>query len=140
MNNMTKEKNNKVPFLKVEELRLPPAPARAPQIDWGPDFEEWDDSHKIRYLKKLCSALNHAADTIHKERNETLKKCNELANLANNADKATEIQKTITRNALDSFNTEKQELIRRIKELEINLKNTNIQLKSTQSRLAKYED
>ena len=132
--------NNKRGIISIDELNLPPKPALAPDIIWGEDFEAFDDKGKIRYLKKLASALNHAADLVQKERNEAYIKVKEMEQLVENAEKRAEIQKQITHNALTNFNAEKQDLIRRIQELEVELKNIDIQFKSSMARLRKYED
>lgn len=108
--------------ISVKDLKLPKEPGKAPAINWGEDFENFDDMKKIIYLKKLCSALNQAAEQIHIERNEVLEKCQELVVLAENANKAVDIQKAIVRNAIDSYNKEKQELISRLQELEAEVK------------------
>jgi hypothetical protein len=108
--------------VKKEDLNLPDAPAQAPQIDWGEDFKSWDLKQQNRYLKRLCSALNHAADTIQNERNDALKECHRLSASVENADKATSIQKAIVIKAITEHNGEKQKLINRIQELENELK------------------
>lgn len=120
-------------IIKKEDLNLPPAPAQAPQIDWGEDFKAWDMEQQNRYLKRLCSALNHATDNIQKERNKALEDCHEMSNLVQNADKAVQIQKAIVKQALTNFNQEKQDLIQRLQELEV-------ENKSLTTRLRKYED
>lgn len=108
--------------IKPEELNLPEGPAKIPQIDWGQDFENFDKDHKIRYLKRLCSALNHAADTIQNERNDALKKIGELLRQLENAEKSVEIQKDIMHRAITANNEEKQQMIQRLQELEAEVK------------------
>lgn len=49
---------------RIDVVELPP------KIHWGEDFLAWDDAKKIQYLTKFAEAMNHAADTIQKERNE----------------------------------------------------------------------
>jgi len=126
--------------IKKEDLNLPPAPAQAPQIDWGEDFKAWDVEKQNRYLKRLCSALNHAADNIQNERNRALEACHEMKEVAEQADKSTDIQKDIVKRAITGFNAEKQELIRRIQELETENRDLSIQNKSLNTRIKKYED
>jgi len=109
--------------LELDELNLPEEPARAPQINWGQDFEDWDKGHQVRYLKKLCSALNHATDLIQKERDALLDKMAIANAVAENAGDATNIQKSIVLNAITAHNEEKQNLISRIQELESDIKN-----------------
>ena len=101
----------------VEEVTLPEK-SSFQDIDWGKEFEEFDDKRKIRYLKKFSSAMNHAADVIQKERDALLKEFAKQVKLVEHADEATSIQKSIVIKAITDFNAEKQELIKRIQELE----------------------
>jgi len=119
-------------IIKKEDLNLPKAPGLAPQIDWGKDFESWDVTQQNRYLKRLCSALNHATDNIQDERNEALKECHRMSNCVENADKAVSIQKAIVLKAITDHNVEKQQLISRLQELEI-------ENKSLKEKLEEYE-
>ena len=96
--------------IKIEDLNLPLAPAQAPQIDWGEDFLNWDFDKQNRYLKRLCSALNHATDNIQKERNDALDKLHEMQANLENADNNVSVQKDIVIRAITSHNAEKQEL------------------------------
>lgn len=126
--------------VKVEDLNLPVAPAQAPQIDWGQEFLEWDPEQQNRYLRRLCSALNHATDNIQQERDRAVAAAHEIKAVAEQADKAVEIQKAIVNRSLTAFNAEKQDLIRRIQELETENKDLTIQNKSFSTRLKRYED
>ena len=112
-------------IVKKEDLNLPPAPAQAPQIDWGEDFLAWSKDHQNRYLKKLCSALNHAADMIQEERNAALNKIQEMKTLLTHADQNVATQKSIVVRSITAHNEEKQNLIKRIQELENGLKEAN---------------
>lgn len=123
----------KVEKIKVKDLNYPKTGAvSAPQIDFGCEFEDWDDARKIRYLKKLSSAMNHATDLIQQERDSLLNECNTMKLSIENADKALSIQKSIVHKAITEYNAEKQNLISRIQELEV-------ELKSTETKLKKYE-
>lgn len=103
-------------MIKVERLKLPDS--AAPQIDFGQDFEEFDTERKIRYLKKLSSAMNHAADLIQRERDQLLKDIVVAVESVQNAENAVTIQKDIVVRSITSHNAEKQDLIKRIQELE----------------------
>lgn len=127
-------------MIEIEELNLPKDPGRAPQINWGKDFEDFDSVKKIIYLKKLCSALNHATDLIQNERNQLLKDAKVLNQLVENADNAVAIQKSIVLKAITDHNAEKQELIRVVKELETKVRDLTIQNTSLNSQLKKYKD
>jgi len=116
-------------IIKKEDLNLPEAPAQAPQIDWGEDFKAWDIKQQNRYLKRLCSALNHATDNIQKERNIALEECHRMDECVENADEAVKIQKAIVLKAITDFNQQKQELIIRLQELEADNKLLKIDLK-----------
>jgi hypothetical protein len=108
--------------IKEKDLHLPPAPAMAPQIDWGKDFLEWDPEQQNRYLRRLCSALNQASDTIQKERNALLVDMHKMKDCVENADKAVAIQKAIVLKAITDHNAQKQELIKQLQELELKIK------------------
>jgi hypothetical protein len=116
-------------IIRKEDLNLPLAPAQAPQIDWGKDFEEWSVEQQNRYLKRLCSALNHSADLIQNERNEVLEECHRMNKCVENADEAVRIQKAIVLKTITDFNKEKQELITRLQELEAENKLQAINIK-----------
>jgi hypothetical protein len=108
-------------MIKVEKLKLPEG--AIPQIDFGKEFEEdFDDKRKIRYLKKLSSAMNHAADVIQKERDELLYQLQVAVKSVEHADEAVAIQKDIVIKAITNHNAEKQNLIKRIQELETEAK------------------
>ena len=109
-------------MLKVKELNLPEEPGMAPQIDWGEDFNNFDDIKKIIYLKKLCSALNHATDLIQKERNQLLVDIKVTKSVAENAGEAVAIQKAIVLKAITDHNREKQEFANQLQTLERTMK------------------
>lgn len=109
-------------IIKLDQLHLPEAPNAVPQIDWGADFDAFDDKQKIIYLKKLASALNHSCDLIQKERNELLAKMDVLKKMAEHADTNVSQQKLALIQGLTNANAEKQELYRRIQELEATVK------------------
>ena len=109
-------------MLKVKELNLPEEPGMAPQIDWGEDFNNFDDIKKIIYLKKLCSALNHATDLIQKERNQLLVDIKVTKSVAENAGEAVAIQKAIVLKAITDHNREKQEFANQLQTLERTIK------------------
>jgi hypothetical protein len=123
MNKMSIKKIN------VKDLNLPKAPAQAPQIDWGEDFLEWPIDQQNRYLKRLCSALNHATDNIQKERDNLIDECHKMLELVKDAEKSVEIQKNIVYRAITNHNEEKQELIKRLQELESEIKEKNVIIK-----------
>jgi hypothetical protein len=120
----------KIKEVKVEDLNLPDDPGRAPQIVWGEDFENFDKDNKIRYLKKLCSALNHAADLIQKERNNLAEECVKMAKQLENADKIVGIRKDTLVKALTDHNEEKQKLIKELQRVQRELKIRDELLKS----------
>lgn len=51
-------------FKKVPVVPLPP------KIQWGEEFQKWDDQKKLQFLTKFGEAMNHAADTMQQERNK----------------------------------------------------------------------
>jgi hypothetical protein len=46
-----------------------------PKVTWGVKFLEMEPADQIAYLKKLASAMNHAAFLIQEERNQLLELC-----------------------------------------------------------------
>lgn len=120
-------------IIKKEDLNLPAAPALAPQIDWGQDFEAWGIEQQNRYLKKLCSALNQATEDIQKERNLALEECHRMQACVDNADDAVAIQKSIVIKAITEHNAEKQKLIIRLQELEREVKDLKEKLEFSES-------
>jgi hypothetical protein len=115
---LEKDIKKKREVITVDDMNLPEKPGLAPQIDWGKDFDAFDDAGKIRYLKKLCSALNHSADMVQKERDQWLQKCHDLSEQLKNSDSNVTIRKEIYTKAITDFNEEKQKLIKRLQELE----------------------
>jgi len=109
-------------MIEVKELNLPEEPGMAPQINWGDDFNDFDDMKKIIYLKKLCSALNHATDLIQKERNQLLVDIKVSNDVAENAGQAVAIQKAIVLKAITDHNVEKQEFANQLQTLERTIK------------------
>lgn len=109
-------------MIKVEEIELPENLKEIPQIDFGEDFKNFDDARKIRYLKLFSSAMNDVADKIQIERDQLLNELHKLKIVLENADKAVSIQKNIVLQAITAHNQEKQELINRLQELEIKVR------------------
>lgn len=87
-------------------------------ISWGKDYKSWDNERKVEYLEALASSLNDACDRMQQERNKLLTKVLELKSIAEVGDRAFQTQKNININAITGFNAEKQQLIKRIRELE----------------------
>ena len=54
----------------TEGFERVPIVERPPKVKWGDDFQAWDNDKKIQYLTKFAEAMNHAAATIQKERDE----------------------------------------------------------------------
>lgn len=59
----------------AEGFKRVPVVALPPKIKWGDEFLAWDDQKKIDWLKKFAEAMNHAADTIMKERDDLGRLC-----------------------------------------------------------------
>lgn len=103
--------------VNVKDIDFPIPPNDCPQIDFGQDFEDFDDKRKIIYLKKLCSAMNHATDLIQQERNELLQQNEVLTRQAENAENRAQIHKDSLMKGLTESNAEKQELYKTIAQL-----------------------
>jgi len=108
---MTKDKNGKA---DVTVIHGPPVP----MMKFGATFLAWTPEKQIDYLKKLASSQNHALDLMQKERNALLVERAVSTAQAESAQKALDIQKTITRNALTKQNEGDQQAAQRIQQLE----------------------
>lgn len=91
---------------------------RARMIKFGEEFEAWDDKHKIEFLKKLASSMNHAADIMQQERNKLLVELEIVNKQRENAEKNLSIQKNIVFKAITDNNKAKDEYIATIQKLE----------------------
>jgi hypothetical protein len=91
---------------------------RARMINFGEEFHKWDDKHKIEFLKKLASSMNHAADIMQQERNKLLEKVDVVQRQLENAEKNLLIQKNIVLKAITDNNKAKDEYIQLIQKLE----------------------
>lgn len=108
--------------ISVKEIKLPKDHMLMPEIDFGEDFEALEPLKKVIYLKKLSSSLNHAADLIQKERNKLSEECIVLAAVAQNAENSANIQKGIVLKSITERNLEKQDFIKKMQELEQELR------------------
>lgn len=95
----------------------PPISRPSKMIRFGPDFDEWEDDRKIRYLKALASSMNEAADTIQKERNALLVVVAQQKEQLANANKKIELQKLMLDQSIAEHNEERNSLGVRINEL-----------------------
>ena len=89
-----------------------------PAIRWGEEFESWDSGKQLAYAKNLASSMNQAADIMQKERNIAVEAGRRMKELLEAAQEDLDIQRKIVLNDLTANNAEKQELFKRIQELE----------------------
>jgi predicted nucleic acid-binding Zn-ribbon protein len=87
-------------------------------IKFGDEFEAWDTERKIRYLKKLASSMNQAADSMQQERNALLEKLSVAKTQLENAEKNLAIQKAIVFKSITDTNSDREEYIQTIQLLE----------------------
>jgi hypothetical protein len=112
---------------------------RARMITFGEQFEKWTDKHKIEYLKKFSSSMNHAADIMQQERNKILVEKAGLVEQVSNLEGNLTIQKTIVLKAITDNNTAKDDYIRLIQELEGKLRASNKVVSVLQDKLSAHE-
>lgn len=91
-------------------------------VKFSEDFDSWEPERQIEYLKALASALNEAARVAYEERDKLLNELEVIAKLNDNAAKAVDISKQSLIQGLTEANQEKQEMARRILELEARVK------------------
>jgi predicted nucleic acid-binding Zn-ribbon protein len=87
-----------------------------------PEFFEQSPKKQVSYLHRLASSLNHALDLMQKERDKYAGEVLVLKQSVDNAQKALDIQKTITRSMIEGANADGQEAAERIHELEAQIK------------------
>jgi hypothetical protein len=87
-------------------------------INYGEDFEKWDDRRKISYLKKLASSMNHAADVMQNERNAIAAEMVVVKEQSANTETNIGIQKAIVLKVITEGNIQNQNHIERIQKLE----------------------
>ena len=95
---------------------------KAPMIELGEPFFEQSHKEQVRYLHKLASAMNHAADIIQKERDALLSQKIALEQQLLQAQNALGIQKASMINAITNNNAQNQETGSRIVELQNRVK------------------
>ena len=110
---------------------------RIPQIKFGDEFEQWDDSRKIRYLKELASSMNEAARLMQNERNSLAAELAEAKALVVNAEKALHIQKAVTMSQLGSGNEQVQILSKQIMDLQTRVKAQDVTIKTLNAELGR---
>lgn len=107
-----------LPELKKLDVTIP----KLKMIKFGEEFEQWDKPKQIRYLKRLASSMNQAADILQTERNALLVQIDGLKSQLEYAQINVTQNKTIMLNALNQYNAERQELITQIQELQTRIK------------------
>lgn len=101
---------------------------RIHKIKWGDDDDDgkgwnsWSLEARLEYAMELASAMNQAADVIQEERNELVSQNVSLTAQVASAQKALEIQKSITQTQLLSGNAQLQQLSAEIQKLQAELK------------------
>ena len=108
-------------FKEVEHFKKDP-----PMIKWGMVYRnKMDDGEKIKYLEKLASAMNHAADLIQKERDELMEICEKKEEQIKSLDKSLQQNNTMIQGEINRANQKQQEsnriiagLNQKIRELE----------------------
>lgn len=100
------------------------------KLSFGPDFEKRSTKEQMRYLHSLAYSQNDALDKMQKERNELRSRLVVAEQLAENADKALQIQKKIVLDAITNSNATEQETAKRIQELEARVKAQDLVIES----------
>lgn len=103
---------------------------RIPKIQWGEEFEGWDEKKQLAFAKKLADAMNEAARIMQDERDALAKEMQKVIALNASADQAVANHKSITVQQLTESNAEKQQLEARILELLTENKQLKKQLKA----------
>ena len=91
---------------------------KIPMIAFGDDYRKWDDKHKISYLEKLASSMNHAADVMQTERNLAMNSLKQVQEFLVSAGAELEAQKNLLITQITTDNAEKQETALIIQDLQ----------------------
>lgn len=93
-------------MIDVSDIKYTPAR----EINWGADFEELGDQHKIIYLKKFSASMNQAADLLQVERNNLLNDISVMREMLDSAEQATQAQRLVTIKSITDNNLTMQTL------------------------------
>lgn len=117
--------------VKIQKLKM---------INFGPDFEAQPADKKIRYLKKLASSMNQAADMLQTERNDLLVLVDALKKQIEYAEQNALQHKNTMNNALTAFNLENQELMKEVQKAQKTVKEKERAIDILNKRVEELED
>ena len=103
-------------FKKLEPINRPQI--IEPKIKWGSDYNNWSMRRKIKYLEKLATSMNNAADILQKERNALQKILINKEEIIKELHRKFTEQTQLLNERLTIFNQEKQNLYARIEDLD----------------------
>lgn len=94
----------------------------ARDINWGQDFEDFEDASKIVYLKKFSASMNQAADLLQTERNNLLNDIEVMRKMLESAEMATQAQRMVMIKSITDHNLAMQKIGDEMVELKAELR------------------
>jgi len=97
-------------------------------ISWGKDYKSWTTDKKLEFAEALASAMNEAAEVMQNERNIALEEAVRLQKQLETSQEGADIIRNTNIKAITDFNSEKQLMAKRIKDLESQVRKLEIEL------------
>ncbi len=101
-------------FKRLDDTAIEQHP---PKIKWGQLYRDMNTDAKIRYLERLASAMNHAADKIQSERDALIQLCEKKEKQLLSMSHAVEQNNAMLQSEVTRMNGERQEMLREIARL-----------------------
>jgi hypothetical protein len=94
-------------------------------ISWGNDYNKWSVDKRLEFSEALASALNEGLELMQNERNIAMEEVLKLQSQLLKAQENLDIMRETNITAITSFNKEKQDMVKIIRELEVKLDKEN---------------
>lgn len=120
-------KENKEDFLEGLNLSYVAKGGQVKMISWGKDYMNWELDKRLEFAEALASAMNEAADLMQNERNIAMEEAVKLQKQLESAQQNLDIVRNTNIKAITDFNSEKQQMAKRIKELEANVRSLEVE-------------
>ena len=101
-------------FERLDDTALEQHP---PKIQWGQLYRDMDYEHKVHYLERVASAMNHAAAKIQGERDALMNLCTQKEKQLQSM--ATQISQNnaMLQSEVTRMNSDKQQMLQEIARL-----------------------
>lgn len=121
------ELKDKMGFMESIDMSFVKKGGLVKNIAWGKDYREWPVERRLEFAEALSSALNEGLEVMQNERNIAMEEVLKLRSQLENAQKNLETVQQTNINAITNFNKEKQDMAKRIRELEKEVQDLKIE-------------